>query len=52
MPQVAEGWVLDYALFAREGFSDAARKAANEMQARLVSLPEMERTLVEASQGT
>jgi hypothetical protein len=52
MPQVAEGWAVDYALFAREGFSDAAQEAANEMRARLISLPEMERTLVGASQGT
>jgi hypothetical protein len=53
MPQVAEGWAVDYALFAREGFSDATREAANEneMRAHLVTLPEMERTVVRASQG-
>lgn len=49
MPQVAEGWTVDYALFAREGFSDATREAASEMGARLISLPEMERTMVEAN---
>jgi AAA+ ATPase superfamily predicted ATPase len=50
MPQVAEGWTVDYALFAREGFSDATREAASEVGARLISLPEMERTMVEAGQ--
>jgi hypothetical protein len=50
MPQVAEGWTVDYALFARKGFSDATREAASEMGAHLISLPEMERTMVEASQ--
>lgn len=49
MPQVAEGWTVDYALFAREGFSDATREAASEMGARLISLPEMEQTMVEAN---
>jgi AAA+ ATPase superfamily predicted ATPase len=49
MPQVAEGWMVDYALFAREGFTDATREAASEVGARLISLPEMERTMIEAS---
>lgn len=49
MPQVAEGWTVDYALFAREGFSDATREAASEMGARLISLSEMEQTMVEAN---
>ena len=49
MPQVAEGWTVDYALFAREGFSDATREAASETGARLISLPEMEQTMVEAN---
>ncbi|MFO7698332.1 MAG: ATP-binding protein [Anaerolineae bacterium] len=49
MPQVAEGWAVDYALFAREGFSDATREAAREMGARLISLSEMEQTMVEAN---
>ena len=48
MPQVAEGWTVDYALFAREGFTDATQEAASEMGARLIALPEMERTMVEA----
>ncbi len=52
MPQVAEGWAVGYALFAREGFSDAVQKAARDMKARLILLPEIERTLVKASQGT
>jgi hypothetical protein len=48
MPQVVEGWAVEYGLFAREGFSDATRKAADEIGARLIVLPEMERTLIEA----
>jgi AAA+ ATPase superfamily predicted ATPase len=48
MPQVAEGWAVDYALFAREGFTDATQKAASAMGARLIALPEMERAMVEA----
>jgi AAA+ ATPase superfamily predicted ATPase len=49
MPQVNEGWTVDYALFAREGFSDATREAASEIGARLISLSEMEQTMVEAN---
>lgn len=49
MPQIAEGWSAQYLLFAREGFSEATQAAANEMGARLVSLSEMEHTLVSAS---
>jgi len=51
MPQVSEGWAVDYALFAREGFTDATRDAAQEMGARLIALPEIERTMVEAEHG-
>ena len=49
MPQVVEGWSVQYLLFAREGFSEATQAAANEIGARLVSLSEMEHTLVSAS---
>ena len=48
MPQVAEGWTVNYVLFAREGFTDATREAASEMGARLIALPEIERAMVEA----
>ena len=49
MPQVAEGWRTQYALFARAGFADATRAAAKEMRVRLVSLEEIERTLTRAA---
>ncbi len=51
MPQVAEGWQTEYALFSRGGFTDATRQAAKEVGARLVDLPQMERALVRASRG-
>jgi AAA+ ATPase superfamily predicted ATPase len=49
MPQVADGWLVQYVLFAREGFSAAAKEAARERGARLVTLPEMDTTLVAAN---
>ena len=49
MSQVAEGWSVEYVLFVREGFSEAAHAAAGDMGARLVALPEMEQKLVMAS---
>ncbi len=45
MPQVAEGWATQYALFAREGFTDALQKEAAETGAMLVSLEQLELTL-------
>ncbi|MCP4357546.1 MAG: ATP-binding protein [Chloroflexi bacterium] len=45
MPQVAEGWAVGYALFAREGFTDALRQEAEKMDARLISLAQLEQTL-------
>ncbi len=45
MPQVAEAWSVQYALFARDGFTDALRQEANEMDTLLISLPELESTL-------
>jgi hypothetical protein len=49
MPQVSEGWAVEYALFAREGFSDATRKTASEMGARLITCAEMEQVMVEVN---
>ena len=49
LPQVTEGWAVSYALFAREGFSEAARTAAAELGVRLVALPDLERTLIAAN---
>lgn len=49
MPQVNQGWQVQYVLFAREGFTEATRSTANELGALLVTLPEMEETLVTAN---
>jgi hypothetical protein len=48
MPQVAEGWHTQYALFAREGFTDALRDYANSIGALLISLDLLESTLLKA----
>ena len=45
MPQVAEGWEVQYALFSRQGFTQATQEAARELGVRLVTLPEIEKTL-------
>ncbi len=44
MPQVEEGWQVEYILFAREGFTDAAVEMAKEQGVRLITLQEMEKT--------
>ena len=49
MPQVAEGWSVEYVVFAREGFKEAAHVAADQLGARLVSLSDIETSLVAAS---
>jgi hypothetical protein len=36
MPQVAEGWCAQYALFAREGFTDALQGEAESTDALLI----------------
>jgi len=48
MPQVAEGWRTQYALFAREGFTDTLRDYANSLDVLLVSLTLLESTLLKA----
>jgi hypothetical protein len=45
MPQVAQGWEPHYLLFGREGFTEATQAAAQELNGRLVSLHEIEKTL-------
>ncbi|NKQ37538.1 MAG: ATP-binding protein [Chloroflexi bacterium] len=45
MPQVAAGWGVQYALFARAGFTDALQAEAQAAGARLISLEDMEQTL-------
>ena len=48
MPQVDEGWRSQYALFAREGFSEALQQYADSRGALLISLDQIEDTLLEA----
>lgn len=48
MPQVAEGWLTQYALFARAGFTEATQTLAAEMKVRLVNLDEIELALTTA----
>ena len=45
MPQVAEGWPVQYCVFARAGFTEAAQTAAREHKVRLVDLDEIEAAL-------
>ncbi|MBN1315170.1 MAG: ATP-binding protein [Anaerolineales bacterium] len=49
MPQVAEGWPVEYVVFAREGFTKAAQETADQLGARLVSLSDIEACLVAAN---
>ncbi len=51
MPQVSEGWQAQYILFGREGFTPAARAAAQELGVRLVDLLELESTLASIEQN-
>lgn len=46
MPQVADGWQTHYTLFARSGFTDALHKEAAEQDALLISLAQLEETLL------
>ncbi|NOZ71243.1 MAG: ATP-binding protein [Chloroflexi bacterium] len=48
MPQTGEGWDIEYVLFAREGFTEDVRLLADEVGARLITLAEIERKLIEA----
>lgn len=47
MPQVADGWQTEYAVFARGGFSPAAQALAHERGVRLVELGEVEQAHAE-----
>lgn len=47
MPQVVEGWQVQYILFAREGFTAAAADTARELGVQLVTLQEMEKTFLQ-----
>lgn len=46
MPQVAEGWQTRYILFAREGFTRELHQTAKAQGTRLVSLKQLEATLL------
>jgi hypothetical protein len=48
----AEGWTVQYGLFAREGFTPAAIAEAKALSARLVSLPQLEDRLVADARRT
>ena len=45
MPQVAEGWRAQYALFARTGFTEALQAEAAASGVLLISLEQLEQTL-------
>ena len=45
MPQVAEDWPVQYAVFGRTGFTEAAQTAARALKVRLVNLDEIEAAL-------
>ena len=47
MPQVADGWAVQYALFSREGFTEAASELARELNVKLITLNDMEKTFEE-----
>jgi hypothetical protein len=49
MPQVAQGWKVEYILFSRLGFTEAAKAEAEALGARLLTLVEMEKTLAAAN---
>ncbi len=49
MPAVADGWQVEYALFARTGFTAATRQAALDIGARLIELEPMEQAMHRAS---
>ena len=42
MPEVAQGWTVEYVLFSRSGFTDATRQYAESIGARLVTLADIE----------
>lgn len=52
MPQVKQGWGVQYALFAREGFTPATQEQARQIGAQLVHLDELEGALIDDAQRT
>ena len=49
MPQVAQGWQTQYALFARAGFTEPTQALARELKSRLVDLDDLERALISSA---
>jgi hypothetical protein len=45
IPDAGVGWQITYTFFAREGFTEAARREAGQLGAMLLSPEEMERDL-------
>ena len=50
MPQVEQGWEVQYGLFGRVDFRGAAKQAARELGVRLVTLKQLESDLIRACQ--
>lgn len=46
LPQVAEGWQIQYLLIAREGFTEALAEYAKSMSVLLIPLDHIESTLL------
>lgn len=51
MPQVAHGWQTDYALFGREGFTQATQTTAKELKIKLVTAAQIEDDLAAEAEG-
>ena len=49
MPQGEAGWQTQYVLFSRGGFTEATRHAAKDQAVRLVTLEELEQSLIRAA---
>jgi AAA+ ATPase superfamily predicted ATPase len=47
MPQVTEGWQVEYVLFSRDGITEATLIMARDLNVRLVTLDEIEKVLNE-----
>lgn len=49
MPQMVQGWNVQYGLFAREDFTEATKQAARELGVRLINLEQLEADLIHAA---
>ena len=50
IPQIEQGWNVQYGLFAREDFTEATKHAARELGVRLVTLKQLEADLIRAAE--